>query len=323
MIVEFLKYLFTPCPPEARRLGLLSELIALEARSRRCAVAWAGHQAACKDLILAAALACPRSTAVLVAGSGLLLEIPLEELTQIFDRVLLCDVLHMPAVRQRAGRLKGVECITLDLTGLHRTVLSLARDPRAGEAQALELASPAPDWFLDRRDLGLVVSANILSQLPLAPLAALGKRFPRLGPEALEPLGRGIVEAHLSWLSRFEATVCLIADHARLYWTPTTCSTGPRCPGPAASGCGTWPPGPRPAATSTCGTGSWAWPTCAQPPATLHPPRETGPPSPDPGRPGLASLASCPCGRQPGKSPGSLYNIRFFFFHIDPAGPIV
>lgn len=217
MIVEFLKYLCTPCPPEARRLGLLSELIALEARSRRCAAAWAGHQAACKDLILAAALACPRGTTVLVAGSGLLLEIPLEELTQIFDRVLLCDALHMPAVRQRAGRLKGVECITLDLTGLHRTVLSLARDPKACEAQALELAAPAPDWFLDRRDLGLVVSANILSQLPLAPLAALGKRFPGLGPEALEPLGRCIVEAHLSWLSRFEATVCLIADHARLY----------------------------------------------------------------------------------------------------------
>ncbi len=109
MLFEALQYLFTPCPAQARGLGHLSELISLGSRHRRCRRAWSPHLEQCKALFLDAARACEKRRTLLLAGSGLLLDVPLEELAGLFERVILCDVLHLPGVRRRARRLSGVE----------------------------------------------------------------------------------------------------------------------------------------------------------------------------------------------------------------------
>jgi len=211
MLFEALQYLFTPCPADVRALGHLSGLISLGSRHRRCRRAWVPHLDKSRALFLDAARACQRRRTLLVAGSGLLLDVPLEELAGLFERVILCDVLHLPGVRRRARRLPGVELDCRDLTDLGPRLLA---ELRAGRSP--DLSVPAPEHFLDRQDLDLVVSANLLSQLPLPLLGFLARNHPDLEPEALERLAREIVEAHLAWLGRFHCRVCLVTDMERL-----------------------------------------------------------------------------------------------------------
>ena len=52
MIAEALEWLATPCPLYVRRLGLLSESIAISARHRRCREAWVPHLEQSRYLIL-------------------------------------------------------------------------------------------------------------------------------------------------------------------------------------------------------------------------------------------------------------------------------
>ncbi len=211
MLFEALQYLLTPCPARTRGLGHLSGLISLGSRHRRCRRAWAPHLAQCKALFLDAARACEKRRTLLLAGSGLLLDVPLEELAGLFERVILCDVLHLPGVRRRSRRLSGVEWAARDVTDLGPRLWA---DLRAGRTP--DLSAPAPEHFLDRRDLDLVISDNLLSQLPLPLLHFAARCWPDLEPEALERLARDLVEAHLAWLGRFSCRVCLLTDVQRL-----------------------------------------------------------------------------------------------------------
>jgi hypothetical protein len=98
-------------------MGYIKELIAIEARHRRCRAAWAPHLENCKKLILDAAGGIPHGQ-VTVLGSGLLLEVPVEELAVKFEDVALVDIFHMPAVERRVRRLSNVRLVTTDLTGV-------------------------------------------------------------------------------------------------------------------------------------------------------------------------------------------------------------
>lgn len=214
MLLEALKYLLTPCPAEVRALGHLSESIALEARHRRCARAWAPHLERSRACILEAAQACPGRGTVLVLGSGLLLDVPLADLAARFERVLLCDAFHPPRARRAARCLPNVALVTRDLTGLGSRLLA---DLRAGRQP--DLATPPPPDPAGFGSADLTVSCNLLSQLPLPPLRLLLRRGNRRGlalaPEDLDRLGREIVAAHLDWLAGLPGRVCLITDRER------------------------------------------------------------------------------------------------------------
>ena len=203
MLAELAEYLITPCPPCARRLGYLREAVAIRARARRCRAAWAGHLDNCRAAILAAARACPVRGTALVLGSGALLDIPAQELADLFDRVVLADLVHPLGTRVKVRKLAGVRLETVDLTG----VLAEVVQDRLPERTPVEPPSGLqPD---------LTVSANILSQLPLIPvkrLAATGK----YRPEELEAFARGLLEEHLALLHRLTGTTCLITDTAWL-----------------------------------------------------------------------------------------------------------
>lgn len=213
MLLEWLQYLTTPCPAEARRLGALREAIAIGARRRRLGRAWTPHLENCRRLIVEAADLAPERRTALVLGSGLLLDIPLEALAERFRIVILADLLHLPPVRRRARRLGNVELAELDLTGALPTVW---RACRTGDPAAL--AAAPPDLFLDRRP-DLVVSANLLSQLPVLPLARLRETPAGQDEAALDRFARALIESHLAWLRSFPGVVCLITDvTSRLTW---------------------------------------------------------------------------------------------------------
>lgn len=207
MLREALAWMSTPCSPAARRLGYLGEAIALESRRQRCGEAWREHLAQCHEAVRTSLKRCAGHRTALVMGSGLGLEYPLDELAAQFERVLLADMLHPRSVRRLVRRHANVVLIETDLTGVARHLLARGSAVTPAELEAWSAVPPRPfagiDW---------VLSSNVLSQLPLLPVAWLARRRPGLSEAALERFGRRLMQRHLDLLGKFDATRCLIAD---------------------------------------------------------------------------------------------------------------
>jgi len=203
MLWELWTSLRTLCPPELRRLGYRYAAVACLARARRCAAAWAPHQARTQAAIRDAIATAGHGDTALVLGSGPCLDLPLPELRARFSRLILADAAHPPQARALARRHREIELATLDLTGTAKALL----DPRA-----MQPPSPHCAAFLDHPGLGLVISANLLSQLPLLPTERWARRWPERAPE---PFARAVVDAHLAHLRAFACPVLLISDICR------------------------------------------------------------------------------------------------------------
>ena len=157
MIGEFIRYATTFAPERTRKFGYLKHLIALEFRAKRCADAWASHQRRCRNFIVKGAELCEKQNLAVVVGSGLLLEVPINALSERFDRVILVDIFHMPQVRREAKRFFNVKLLTGDVTGIF-AAMKEHRPPGPN--------SPAPPPRLPNlKDADLIVSCNCLTQL--------------------------------------------------------------------------------------------------------------------------------------------------------------
>ncbi|MGE4218427.1 MAG: hypothetical protein AB7G39_03175 [Alphaproteobacteria bacterium] len=208
MLAELLEYLTTDCPAFARRHGYLREAIALRHRHRRLARAWAPHLAAAQAVVTQAIQRCARRRTALVLGSGLLADLPMDALAAGFERVLLADAVHLRPARRIAARFSNATLVHADLTGIAIDLDRLLASGWRGDPV------PSPTVFLDEPGIDLVVSANLLSQLPLMPAAALARRGV-LDAAARARFCTAVVAAHLAYLRRFDATVCLITDTER------------------------------------------------------------------------------------------------------------
>ncbi|WP_375454327.1 hypothetical protein [uncultured Methylobacterium sp.] len=195
MLREWALYLGTPAPAHLRRLGYLRESVSLQARSRRCRTAWAPHLAASRAVVRAAFADLRSRRRAVVLGSGLLDDVPLADLAAAFTQVVLVDAVHPWPARVRARRHANVARATIDLGGTGRWLLGegpIESDPLAGACAGADF----------------VLSANLLSQLPILPI----DRFESRGLSVPPGLGAGIVAAHLAALDRLGARVCLITD---------------------------------------------------------------------------------------------------------------
>lgn len=200
MLVEALEYLITPCPPWARRLGYLTQAVGLRARHRRLRARWRPHLEACRSFILETMAAAPGRGRAVVLGSGLLLDVPVAALAAEFREVILVDAVHLVPERLRARRWPHVRMIAADVTG-------------AVAAPAGMLPPPGPPAGLAGLDCDFVVSANMLSQLPLALLARPGAALDAVARTAF---ARGLIERHLDHLRELAPLACLIADRESL-----------------------------------------------------------------------------------------------------------
>jgi hypothetical protein len=147
MLAELFLTLATPAGAAARRRGHLAAAVGLWRRAGRCKDAWAPHEAACHAAVRAALARLPAGGTVVVLGSGLVLDVPLADLQARFDRVLLVDAVHLLPVRLEALAWRRTRLVTADLDA-----------PPGGDLGA---------WLAGFRP-ALVISANVLSQIPLA-----------------------------------------------------------------------------------------------------------------------------------------------------------
>jgi hypothetical protein len=147
LLAELLLTLLTPAGRAARRRGHLADAVGLWTRATRAGAAWAEHEAACHTAVARAVAAVPRGGTVVVLGSGLMLDVPLAALQAHFDAVVLVDAVHLLPVRLQALAWRRTRLVAADLD-----------DPPGGDLGRF-LRSFAP---------ALLISANVLSQIPLA-----------------------------------------------------------------------------------------------------------------------------------------------------------
>lgn len=199
MLPEIMLYATARTRPELARLGLKGDAVSLWSRARRCRVAWAPHEARCHAVIRIVIADLERPHTALVLGSGLVRDVPLADLVARFQRVVLVDAVHLWPARRRACNAK-VEHVTADLSGVAAWLSGQAearRDPLAG--------------FRDDPNIDFVVSANMLSQLPMA-FDDWRERHPALIQDLPVDLSRRIIAWHLQDLAGFRARVCLLTD---------------------------------------------------------------------------------------------------------------
>ncbi|MDP3427222.1 MAG: hypothetical protein Q8S17_07580 [Humidesulfovibrio sp.] len=217
MLAEAVKYAAARLRGQADPHGHLAQQVAIWARHKRHSAAWGPHLARAKALALASARACPehaRRTA-LVLGPGLLLDVPLDELAALFQKVVLADMAFVPEVRAKAARLGNVQALEVDLTGrlglLAGAVDGALDGALDGRASGLALvAARLPE-------LDFVYSANLLSQLPLFALDAVSAGLPTALPPGMvqqrrAELAADLVRQHLDGLKALPCPACLVTD---------------------------------------------------------------------------------------------------------------
>ncbi|MGL4197377.1 MAG: hypothetical protein ACRCSX_06420, partial [Allorhizobium sp.] len=127
-------------------------------------------------------------------GSGLLRDVPVMELSRLFDTIVLVDLVHLASVRGwlTVKRLKNVRLIERDLSGLDALLGAKPFEP-------LTFLRQVP--YLD-----LVVSANLLSQIGIGAARRLD------GHADKGALLRQVIGAHVEGLSQVSAETCLVTD---------------------------------------------------------------------------------------------------------------
>jgi hypothetical protein len=209
MIPEAIEYLATPCSRPLRGMGYLRELMAIRGRAWRCWTAWKPHLEKSKSIIRAAVALCHERRKAVILGSGMLYDVPVDELSGTFREVLLVDIVH--PLKNWLPRLhhKNMRRVTADVTGTAEEVFRVAKVSDA------TLPRTEPNLFLDDPEVDLVVSLNLLSQLPVIPTTYL-ERVGAHSPEAIAAFARHLVASHLAYLRRFACTVALITDVEKL-----------------------------------------------------------------------------------------------------------
>jgi hypothetical protein len=207
MLSELFTYLTTRCPQYVRHMDYLYEAIAMRGRYKRNRAAWQPHLENSRRFILSAVDKSKDRNKVVVLGAGLLLDVPLEELSSLFREVALVDIVFLPEVRKSVKRFSNVTLVQHDVTimaeQLYSNILHGIRD----------LPVSMPNVAAIDKHTDLVISLNIMSQLWVMPREYALKKLPRLDEEVVDDWCKQIVEAHYTYLRSLACAVCLVADH--------------------------------------------------------------------------------------------------------------
>ncbi len=199
MIWEYWQYLTTAVSPAVRKMGYLHEAIAMAARAKRCQQQWGEHYQNCQISIQQAVEQCEEFDSVLIFGAGSLNDVPLELLSKRFKKVLLVDLLFLQAARDKVKPYANIQLIEHDVTESIDAFFS-------GSSQC-----SVPQCWLDEPQISLVVSLNLITQLPLLPAKWLMRNFQQ-SEQTVDLLSKQLIQQHLDYLQQFCGVKCLIAD---------------------------------------------------------------------------------------------------------------
>ncbi|WP_085904689.1 hypothetical protein [Kiloniella majae] len=208
MLSEAFSFLFAKCESKFRRFGYLHEAIAIDARYKRCGPSWGSHLENTRSEISSAINKVSERKKVIILGAGAGYDIPLDDLERLFETVVLVDVVFLKSIRKKAERSSSISLVELDLTGLVASLEHLKSDFDVKKIQSIL----SVDLL---KDADLVISCNVLSQLPINIQNWLIKAGVHEDDDELKSCCRTIIIDHLKWLECSNVPVLLITDLER------------------------------------------------------------------------------------------------------------
>ncbi len=144
-----------------------------------------------------------------ILGSGWLLDVPIEFLSQNFEKVYLFDILHPNQIKHKAKQLKNVVCVNLDVTGdvVHECFNAIQYFKSVKKAYPLE--NIEIKGFTYHVEFDYIVSVNILNQLDILMIDYL-KPYNIYSDEELSKFRCRIQQQHFDSLPIGKS--CLITD---------------------------------------------------------------------------------------------------------------
>ncbi len=226
MIWEWWQHRTTPCPQWAREMGYLDGSIGLATRHRRCRKAWSPHLERCRSFMVESAIKCPHKKRAGILGSGWLYDVPLARLAEIFEEVVLVDMIHPNPVRKLAQSFTNVRLVQGDASGFAKKIYEIGkRVELSGEVPCDGWGEPDICFGDDGWDW--VASCNLLSQLshPLCEWlerswGAGGERI--FSDEIVSSLETHVAASHLETLRSLAPSRCLITDVEEELWDERT-----------------------------------------------------------------------------------------------------
>ena len=194
----------------ARSAGLVYEVAAIAGRHRRNHDSWRPHLERVKNIISATLCHAEKSKPVLLLGAGLGLDIPFAALNAHPAGAILVDAVETPQMRAHIRHNKNLTLECADITGF----LALFWQSKTGDELSPPLIAP-----ILHHDCGLVISCNILSQLPLC-----FANSPPNGDTEIR-ITDAVQQAHMRALEAFKCPVLLITDYERIETTEGTKKT--------------------------------------------------------------------------------------------------
>jgi hypothetical protein len=202
MIKELIEYALTPSSELAKNFGYLKEIIGIKSRYLRNQKPWQSHLQNCHDVIVNFCEQNPQAESMAILGSGFLQEVPIKFILNHFKKIYLYDLVFPREVRALAKQHTKIELVECDLSG----ALEFLQNGK------LRMRSP---YFQIPADL--VLSVNLLSQLPLKPYQwILDKKLAEVSE--CEKFCREIIKNHLRLLKQSSQPSLLISDYEKVFY---------------------------------------------------------------------------------------------------------
>ncbi len=173
---------------------------------------WNRHLQNSKNIILKSAENKKKGICV-IAGSGWWLDIPVDELSSVFEKIILMDISHPTQIIHKKKKYPNLELIETDITNVVEKIYFYAKKYKK-EKNKLKLEEfITHDYnfiYSNKIKADFVVSLNILSQLGIFICNYL-KKTKIFGSDEIKDFERLLQENHIKMLPKGKS--CLITDY--------------------------------------------------------------------------------------------------------------
>lgn len=188
-----------------RKIGFYSDQNGIVNRYKREKYNWNIHLSNSKKFILRSLQTKKKETA-LILGSGWLLDVPIDELSKNFSKVVLFDVRHPKKILEQLKNFPNVVTQEIDLTGYSEILLKISNKT--------DILNLQPDNkhldLIKSYNADFIVSLNLLNQLDIFLIDFLRSRF-CFSEEILKLFSKKIQTEHFNLLTVNKS--CLITDY--------------------------------------------------------------------------------------------------------------